>query len=79
MSIRQWIGDAKIKSYYMEMIKKSILKVAYLVASLSKKTNAGVLNIQYLALPEASNSNRALDISAQKRRRHVIESSEEED
>ena len=44
-----------------------------------KKTNAGVLNIQDLALSEASNTNRALGISAQKRRRVVIESSDEED
>ena len=41
--------------------------------------NAGVLNIQDLVLSEASNSNRALVISAQKRRRLVIESSDEED
>ena len=44
-----------------------------------KKTNAGVLDIQDLVLSEASNSNRALSISAQKRCRLVIKSSDEED
>ena len=38
-----------------------------------------MLNIQNLVLPEASSSNQALVISAQKkRRRHVIESSDED-
>ena len=46
---------------------------------MKKKTNAGVLNIQDLVLSEASNSNGALGISAQKRRRLVIKSSDEED
>ena len=49
-------------------------------SSLFSGASIGVLNIQNLVLPEASSSNRALDISAQKkRRRHVIESSDEED
>jgi len=40
----------------------------------------GMLNIQNVVLPEAFSSNQALVISAQKkRRRHVIESSNEED
>ena len=40
----------------------------------------GMLNIQNCVLPEASSSNQVLGISAQKkRRRHVIESSEEDD
>lgn len=39
-----------------------------------------VLNIQNLVLPEASSSNQALGISAlKKHRRHLIESSDEED
>jgi len=39
-----------------------------------------MLNIQNCVFSEASSSNQALGISAQKkRRRHVIESSEEED
>ena len=47
------------------------------VTSLWERTNAGVLNIQNLVLLEASNLNRALGMSAQKkRRRYVIESSE---
>ena len=44
-------------------------------SSLFSGVSIGVLNIQNLVLPEASSSNRALGISAQKkRRRHVIES-----
>ena len=40
----------------------------------------GVINIQNLVLPEASGSKHAVEISApQKRRRHVMESSDEED
>ena len=49
-------------------------------SSLFSGASIGVLNIQNLVLPEASSSNQALGISAQKkRRRHVIESSNEED
>ena len=49
-------------------------------SSLFSGASIGVLNIQNLVLPEASSSNQALGISAQKkRRRHVIESSDEED
>ena len=48
-------------------------------SSLFSGASIGVLNIQNLVLPEASSSNQALGISAQKkRRRHVIESSDEE-